>query len=287
MRKKTLFALILAVAWVTLACGITINVPVDRIVTGEKQTESIAVPLPQESQVTLSLSFGAGELTLNPGATQNLVEGSATYNVADFKPRITSQPGKVSLESGKLEISGIPKMEDEVMNIWDLKLADIPMNLVIMAGAYHGRFELGGLSLYSLEITDGAADVQLSFSTPNQVAMDTLRYTTGASTVRLSGLLNANFASMIFRGGAGDYTLDFSGSIQRDAVVVIESGMSHVVIIVPPDVSAKVVITGGLTQVTSLGEWEKRAEGYFLDGSGAQLLITVDMGAGSLELRNS
>jgi len=277
MRIKTLCALILAVAWLSLACGIT----------GEKQTESIAIPLPQESQVTLSLSFGAGELNLNPGATQNLVEGSATYNVADFKPRITSQPGTVRLESGKLELSGIPQMEDEVINIWDLKLADIPMNLVIMAGAYHGRFELGGLSLYSLEITDGAADVRLSFSTPNHVAMDSLRYITGASTVRLSGLLNANFASMIFRGGAGDYTLDFSGEIQRDAVVVIESGMSHVVIIVPPHVSAKVVVTGGLSQVTSLGAWEKRAEGYVLDGSGAQLLITVDMGAGSLELRNS
>lgn len=287
MRAKRAFVLILLFAWVSLACGITINLPVDRIVTGETQTESIVVALPKESSVTLSLSFGAGDLILNPGAEQNLVEGTATFNVADFMPQITSQEGEVRLESGRLEVSGIPNFEDEVINRWDLKLADFPMKLVILAGAYRGRFELGGLALQSLEITDGAADVNLAFSSPNQVSMDTFRYTTGASTVRLSGLLNANFASMIFRGGAGDYTLDFSGVMQRDAVVVIESGVSHVVIVVPKDVFAKVVVTGSLTQVTTLGAWEKRAESYFLDGSGKQLLITVDMGAGNLELRTS
>ena len=50
--------------------------------------------------------------------------------------------------------------------------------------------------------------------------MSILRYETGASTVKLNGLANANFGTLIFSGGAGDYTLDFSGDLQR-------SGHSH------------------------------------------------------------
>jgi hypothetical protein len=73
------------------------------------------------------------------------------------------------------------------------------MHLVINGGAYQGRIELGGLSLLSLEVNDGASDVKLEFSEPNGVVMDTLKYSTGASNVELSGLANANFKSMVFR----------------------------------------------------------------------------------------
>ena len=44
---------------------------------------------------------------------------------------------------------------------------------------------------------------------------------------------------------AGDYTLDFSGELQRDAVVNIESGISRVVVIVPREMNAKVYFKGG------------------------------------------
>ncbi|MBN1668909.1 MAG: hypothetical protein JW862_17590, partial [Anaerolineales bacterium] len=101
----------------------------------------------------------------------------------------------------------------------------------------------------------------------------------------LSGLGNANFRSMTFRSGAGDYTLDFSGKLQNDAVVAVESGISRVVIIVPEGVSAKLIFTGGLANVSISGSWEKSGDEYELTGSGPRLLITVDMGAGNLELR--
>ena len=50
------------------------------------------------------------------------------------------------------------------------------MNLVIKAGAYEGNFELGGLSIHSLEVTDGASKVDVSFSKPNLVEMTTFKY---------------------------------------------------------------------------------------------------------------
>ncbi len=180
--------------------------------------------------VDLSLTFGAGELDLQPGAETALVSGTATYNVVDFKPKIKVDKQQVRLETGNLDIHGIPNFNsNDIKNKWDLKLGDQPMQLKINAGAYQGDFELGGLALKSLEVNDGAAETRLKFSDPNKTEMETLRYVTGASSVKLSGLANANFTSMIFRSGAGDYTLDFSGELQRDAVVTVESGFSQLI----------------------------------------------------------
>jgi hypothetical protein len=130
-----------------------------------------------------------------------------------------------------------------------------------------------------LEVSDGAANVNLDFSSPNLVEMSTLRYSTGASNVELSGLGNANFTSMIFRCGAGDYTLDFNGQWLRDAVVSIESGMSQVRLIVPEGLSARVIFKGGMTSVEAGDAWEKDGDEYILVGSGPTILINVDMGA--------
>jgi hypothetical protein len=212
MLNKKIILAITVFALVSMACGVTINLPVDQITTGPTQTEEINIPAPDAETVDLSLTFGAGELILKPGAEPALVSGTATYNVADFKPKIKVDKQQVRLETGNLDIHGIPNFKsNEIKNKWDLKLGDQPLQLKINAGAYQGNIELGGLALKSLEVNDGAAETRLKFSEPNKTEMEMLRYITGASSVKLSGLANANFTSMIFRSGAGDYTLDFSG----------------------------------------------------------------------------
>jgi hypothetical protein len=286
MLNKKVFLAIIALALVSMACGVTINLPVDQITTGPTQTEEINVPAPQADTVDLTLTFGAGELIIQPGAETALVTGTATYNVTAFKPKIKVDNQQVRLETGNLDIHGIPSFNsNDIENKWDLKLGDQPMNLKINAGAYQGDIDLGGLSLNSLEVNDGAADTHLKFSEPNKTKMETLRYITGASSVKLSGLANANFTSMIFRSGAGDYTLDFSGALQRDAVVTVESGFSQLVIIVPEGTSAKVIFKGGLTNVNMSGGWKKSGEAYVLGSGGPVITISMDMGAGDLALR--
>ena len=271
-------------ALATLACGITINLPMDEINTGPTQIEEIHVPKPDAEVADLSLNFAAGKMELRPGAQDALVSGTATYNVQDLKPKIKTEGEKIVIETGDLEIEGIPKFGKDVKNDWDFMLSDMPIRLSIDAGAYQGDLELGGLSLKSLEIDDGAADTRLKFTEPNKVEMETLRYVTGASNIKLSNLANANFASMIFRGGAGNYSLDFSGDLRQDAVVTIEAGMSQVEIIVPEGVSARVIFKGSLANVDASQEWQKSGDTYIMPGSGPTLTINVDMGAGNLKL---
>jgi len=286
MLNKKIILAIIALAMVSMACGITINLPVDQITTGPTKTEEINIVVPEADLADLRLTFGAGELILQPGAETALVSGTATYNVADFKPKIKVDEQQVRMETGNLDLHGFPDLNtNDIKNKWDLKLGDQPMQLKINAGAYQGEMELGGLMLKSLEVNDGAADVRLKFSEPNKTEMEVLRYITGASSVKLSGLANANFTSMIFRSGAGDYTLDFSGELQRDAVVTVESGFSQLVIIVPEGTSAKVIFKGGLTNVDMSGSWQKSGSAYVLGGDGPVITISMDMGAGNLALR--
>jgi len=292
MSVKPILIVVLVLALVSMACGIQvdlpdINIPVEQIEVGPTQTETISIPAPAGDSVALMIGFGAGELRLSPGESNLLVEGTASYNVQDFKPVVTVEGSRVELKTGELEIKGIPKLTGaNIKNEWDLLLGSMPMDLTIEAGAYRGEFELGTLALNSLVVGDGASDVELVFSAPNRVPMTQLRYNTGASNVTLSGLANANFSTMNFRSGAGNYRLDFSGALQRDATVTVESGISQVVIVVPAGTAARVKVSSSLTSIEARGVWEQSGEEYVLEGSGPTLTIFVTMGAGSLELRN-
>ncbi|MDP2777902.1 MAG: hypothetical protein Q8O48_09695, partial [Anaerolineales bacterium] len=165
-----------------------------------------------------------------------------------------------------------------------LKLGDQPLNLSIESGAYDGTFEFGGLALTSLTIKDGAADVKLAFSEPNQTEMSVFKYSTGASDVRMEGLANANFSIFDFSSGAGDYILDFSGELQRDASIKIVSGFSNLIIIVPEGVEAVVTVQSGISNINAGPGWSQSGDVYKQKGEGSTLTFVVEMGAGNLTL---
>lgn len=276
-----IIAAILVLALASMACGFSIDLPA-RAQPGPEIEESISVAAPESDDPRLTVSFGAGKLTLSPGAT-NLVDGTAVYNVPDLKPEIQKNGSSIEIRQGDFR-SLFPF--DDMKNEWDLKLGDTPLDLVIQAGAYDGSFELGGLALKSVTVRDGAADVELSFREPNQTEMSMLRYETGASDVRLTGLANANFSTLAFSGGAGNYTLDFSGELQRDAVVTIESGFGNLSLIVPEGMDAAVTVEGAALNVNHASGWAQNGQRYVQGGSGPTLTILVKMAAGNLSITN-
>jgi hypothetical protein len=286
MKIKSLLIVVLILALTSMACNFTINLPERNVRSGPTVVDDIVVEAPTQGQsANLSIAFGAGKLNLSPGAGRSLVSGTATYNVSEFKPQISASGSRVRIEQSE-QLRVLPNLGRNLVNEWDLQLGDSPMSLRISAGAYEGRYELGGLAIEDLEISDGAADSRLTFSEPNLVEMDSLRYTTGASSVTLEGLSNANFEDMFFRSGAGSYTLDFSGDLQRDATVTIESGLGSVRIVLPPGVPGRVTFDGGLSNVDVGGDWRRSGNDYIQDGNGPQVSFIVKMGAGNLELRS-
>ena len=104
------------------------------------------------------------------------------------------------------------------------------------------------------------------------------------SQVELIGLANANFKEMTFGGGAGSYTLDFTGTLMQDAKVTVTSGVSSMKIIIPNGTRSQVTLTGGLNNVDQSGTWTVKDKVYQTDGTGPLVSITVEMGVGNLEL---
>ena len=278
--KITLAILVLSLA--SMACGFTFGLP--RLQeAGPEVKETITVKDPKSAMTRLSLSFGAGKLKLSPGA-QNLVDGTATYNVENLKPEIIEAGSNIEIKQGNL--TALPPLKD-IKNEWDLELGDAPMDLSISAGAYDGNIELGGLALKSLTVKDGASNVDLSFSKPNPEEMSLLQYMTGASDVKLTGLANANFSTMTFSGGAGNFTLDFSGDLQRDGVVTIDSGLGNVSLIIPKDVNAKVTVDSAAVNINHGSGWTQNGNDYSQEGRGPTLTFMVKMAAGNLLISNN
>jgi len=274
-----ILALTFTLALASMACGFEMPKAPE---PGPEVTEKISISAPDSGSVNLKLAFGAGEMTLAPGA-EKLVEGTATYNYSAFKPVTKTKGSNVEIGMSEVDFSVLPTFKS-LKNTWDLKLGGSPMNLTIEAGAYKGRLELGGLALENLTIKDGAAEVELAFSEPNQAEMSVLQYETGASDVKMSGLANANFGLMDFSSGAGDYTLDFSGDLKRDASISISSGLSNLIIIVPEGVNAVITMDSGASNISAGSGWEQNGNIYTQKGEGPILTFVINIGAGNVTL---
>lgn len=283
---RRLFIVITALALAALACGPNlpnVNLPVAQITPGPLETLAISEPLPAKDAVAqVTLGVGAGNLHLAGGA-DGLVTGQVEYNVADWKPEVKRDGDTLTIEQNfakdKLTIPS-----GDLINKWDLKLGNGPLELTVNAGAYQGDVDLSGLRLHRLEFNDGASTNKVKFDQANSDEMTLLKYTTGASQVELTGLANANFTEMIFEGGAGTYTLDFSGTLQRDARVTVRAGVCSLTIVVPPGTQAEVTKSGAVTTVKTEGTWNTSGDTYRISGSGPLLKISVDMGLGTLNL---
>jgi hypothetical protein len=245
------FSAILVLALASMACGFSVDLP-KRSLPGPEVKESITVAGQGSEEMRLTLSFGAGALKLSPGAEDSLVDGTAVYNFKELKPEVVEDGSNVEIKNENFKSLVNPK---DIVNEWDLKLGTSPIDLTINAGAYNGTYELGGLSLTNLTVKDGASNVDLMFSEPNQTEMSVLRYETGASDVKLAGLANANFSTLMFNGGAGSYTLDFSGKLTREGVVKIEAGAGDVQLVIPKDMNAKVTVESTLAGVNHSSGW--------------------------------
>lgn len=275
-----------ALALAALACGPNlpnIDLPITQVTPGPLQTLTVSEAEPTADAVAqVTLGVGAGNLNL-AGGGDGLVSGTIDYNVAEWKPEIKRDGAALTIQQNLAKDKlNIPS--SGLINKWDLKLGSGPLELTVDAGAYEGNVDLSGLRLRRLEFNDGASTNTVAFNEANPDEMTLLKYATGASTVTLTGLANANFTEMIFDGGAGTYTLDFSGTLQRDARVTVRAGVCTLTIVVPPGTQTEITKSGAVTSVKTEGTWNTSGDTYKLSGSGPLLTIAVDMGVGTLKL---
>ena len=282
--NHSLFVYLATVLLTSLACSFGIP-SVSQLETGPLETLTLNEPRSSANVLDLTFDVAFGKFNLTNGS-EELLDGEIRYNVAAWEPIVVRKEGSltISQDAGDYTRQGFPG--EDVVNAWDFRLGSVPMNLTVSAGAYDASMDLSGLPLRRLTVQDGAGDVEVRFDEVNPETMDRLSYQTGASEISFIGLANANFAEMNFNGGAGQYSFDFSGNLQRDAVITIDVGLSTVRIIVPSGVAAQVDVDGAAEKTFALGAWQTEGDSYVNPGAGSQLTIKVNVGAGNVHLEN-
>jgi len=279
--KKQLLAAIFVLFLSTLACSID-NIEMETI---ETQTIVINESLPPNTEeTTIKFNMTGGVFNLRSGA-EGLVNGTITYNVEQWEPEFTRRENTYEIRQvNPFSITGIPTKDIE--NIWDLSLSSIlPLDLSIEGGASEYNFDFTGLQLTNLSILQGASESTIRFDIPNTQLMEEFSFTTGASSAKLYGLANANFEVMSMSAGAGDYTLDFTGSsLSHDTRIDIKAGISNITIIIPVGMKVLVNNQGTVSNINTEGTWLLTDNIYSTLNEGFTLTINLDMAVGNVNL---
>jgi hypothetical protein len=263
-----------------MACTFSVDIP--RVETGSLQTVEISENAPENGATGfLSVIMGGGRLSIS-GHGDQWVSGKLDYNIPLWQPEINRRNADLEITQDTKGNIGLPN--NKIINDWELMIGNVPTDLVVKAGAYKGNLDLSGIPITNLEINDGASQAEVTFDQLNPEIMKSLIYKTGASQISLYGLANANFDEMQFDGGAGSYTLDFSGDLQHDTDISVNFGLGDVKIIIPKGMPAQVIVDGGLNNVELTGTWSIDGSVYNVNGNGPKLYFRVKMGLGNLQL---
>ncbi|MBT2640356.1 hypothetical protein J7E37_20830 [Bacillus sp. ISL-39] len=129
------------------------------IFVSDERDNEIVVEKDRAKELEIVLNFGAGEMDVAGGGSE-WVTGNAIYEPKKMKPEVAYDlNGKV----GKVEVSQpdhfkIGKMKNE----WNLKInEDVPVDLVVNAGASETDLDLKGIQLSNLEVNAGVGKITL------------------------------------------------------------------------------------------------------------------------------
>ncbi|GAG61242.1 unnamed protein product [marine sediment metagenome] len=208
----------------------------------EENRENRVIPLGEVDSLKVSIKFGAGKLDLISGE-EDVFKGNFQYDKSILKPNIQYE---ILGETGILTLSQSIKKDLDLpfpyKNRWNLKLpSGIPLQLYINTATYSGDINLTNLLIENFYLTTGAGQTNILFNQPNLINLKNINIKTGASTIKMLGLANANFDKMNFTGGAGSYTFDFSGDLTKKSKVNINVGAAKIVLKIPSNIGTKII----------------------------------------------
>jgi hypothetical protein len=249
----------------------------------------INVDYPASDDLHLRIALGACRLEARSGEGEAWITGVCHDPTGKRAPRILDEGGNVRITESEPSWERIPAVFGGVPR-YELELGKRrPFALTIETGASEFEMDLGGVPLSGLLVRQGAGRFELDFSAPNPESMQLLEVSSGAASIELENLANANFSEMRLSGGAAGYELDFGGTLSRGAEATIEAGLSGVEIKIPPSTAAKIVAETTVGSV-DVGDGFTKSEGAFWTEAGAagnEPLLTIRAGVrlGSLQLR--
>jgi hypothetical protein len=200
----------------------------------------------------VDVSYGTGSLFLSPATGPWLYDVHLSYQAKDNWPTVLYDSLTRSLHVSGTKHGDMQVSFDDHHSHGDddLRVAlarAVPLDLSLTFGGGDVTAQLGGLSVRRLKVAAGAADAQISFSSPDPIPLEELDLKIGAAGFLAAGLGNAHVKHMVVRAAAGDIDLDFGGQWTGDATLDVAAAFGAVHIHVPRDVTidtdrSKVVI---------------------------------------------
>jgi hypothetical protein len=175
------------------------------LTVGQSRTDSQSIQLAGAEAVDVTVTMGAGNVTVSGGAP-NLLDADFTYNVAAWKPEVNYT---VNGASGTLTVAQPDTRGSAALGNtryeWNLRLNnDVPLNLTANVGAGNTDLQLGTLNLSRLTVNSGAGNTTVDLSgTPRQTLEATINGGVGNTIVRLPA---ATGVRVVATGGLGKVT---------------------------------------------------------------------------------
>lgn len=265
---------------------------------GEVETLTRIIEWEEEQAVDVRLRFGAGQIEISKGDKEVLLEAEVNYDPDHYNPSIQydrrdDKKGVLVLRTHRNEgvydkISGVQRLWSE--NTWTLRFSPkVALSLEAEMGAGSGVLDLTGLRIRDLDMKVGASAMTVIFEEPNREEMEQLSVETGASKLRMKGLGYANFRRLNFRGGMGQFVLDFSGELDHPAEARISTGVGAITILIPGALGTRIETSDTFLTSLSLDRGFRRvASGVYENSaygeSKGSLDLEIEGGLGSINV---
>ncbi|MEP0828659.1 MAG: hypothetical protein HRF51_09070 [bacterium] len=219
-----------------------------------------------------------------------------------FRAEVTYDPDRLEVfadyrnrgERGYLEVGSdlFSKFQvDTEDNWWEMELSrSYKTDLKLEFGLCDAFIDLGGVPLTDLNLDIGVAEGKLVFSKPNPTELGNISIEAGAAEFEIEKLLNANFKTLKFDGGVGEFRLEFTGELKTRAQAEISVGLGSAVIYLPREMPVRIEAEDNfLSKVKFRNAAGLRIrDGYYksedFDSATARLDLRIDVGLGSVEI---
>jgi len=261
------------------------------------------LPLTNEKELKVNLEAGYGNITIGKNSSKNIfsvdIEADLQNDLANYfdyshkdmigflninTTDVIEHQSQDKKKGHSFHISGFES------NSWDMHFTDaVPISFDIELGMGKGELDFTGLAVKDLNLSTGASSVVMRFDKPNKSTIENLTIETGLSKFRGYGLFNANFDHLKFQGGVGAYTLDFSGSLEKDVDVGIEVGLGSLTVIIPRNVGVKIFYEKSIiSHIDFPADFSERDDNNYISSNyysnGAKMNMHIEAGLGSIKI---
>jgi len=248
-----------------------------------------------EQRVEADIELALGHVTTSAAEQGALFQAEGVVIGNQLRPRFDHDRNgdeaeiSLSLDGEDVSFRGLRGARG---SSWQLYFSDsIPLDLDLTLGAADGDLNFTGIPVERLSVECGMASISLRFDEPNPVVLHRLEIEAGLSEFTARGLGNARFEAFEFDGGAGEFTLDFSGeAFMPGAEADINVGLSSLTVLLPSGQPGVVEApVSFMTKVEFPGSFERVGRHSWASPSAAgnprAFHIEIDAGPGTIEVK--